>query len=165
MVAGTALADMVSLTAALFGLGALLAASATAFATLKIAGAAYLVWLGVKLWRSPPAPAAMAPPPTRSTLRMLVHAFLVAALNPKAVMFWVVFLPQFIDPAAPLVPQMLAMQGTVLVLGASSDSLYAVAAASLRRAIRRPSTQRVINRIGGGVLVGEGLIAAAARSI
>ncbi len=87
LVAGVALGDLSGMVLSLAGLGALLATSATAFAALKWAGAAYLVWLGVRLWRAPVE--AGAAPPSPDTRRALRQAFVVTALNPKGIAFFV----------------------------------------------------------------------------
>ena len=73
---------------------------------LKLAGAAYLVWLGIKLWRAGAALDAKPRTDAASSIRMLGHAWLVTALNPKGLTFFVAFLPQFVDPKAALLPQL-----------------------------------------------------------
>ncbi len=106
MAVGVALGDFTAMTLSLLGLGALLAASATVFTVLKWLGAAYLVYLGVKLWRAGGTPRRDSPAPmSRRPLKMLAHAFLVTALNPKSLTFFVAFLPQFIDQKAAFLPQ------------------------------------------------------------
>ena len=165
VVAGTTLGDATCMLAAMLGVGALLAASATAFFVLKLVGAAYLVFLGIKLWRAPIVPEdADAPPPTGMG-RMFLHAYLTTVLNPKTVLFFMVFLPQFIDPHAPFARQAAVLAATILVVGGTIDGSYSLAAASLRRFTRRPKTQRAVNRAAGGVLVGEGVLAATWRGI
>ena len=164
VVAGTTLGDATCMLAAMLGVGALLAASATAFLVLKLAGAAYLVFLGVRLWRAPVATEAVAPP-IAGALRMFVHAYLTTVLNPKTVLFFMVFLPQFLDPHTGLLRQAALLFPTILVLGGLIDGGYSFGAASLRRFTRRPATQRVVNRAAGGVLVGEGVAAAVWRGV
>ena len=99
---GVALGDFTAMTLSMLGIGALLAASATLFTILKLAGAAYLIWLGVKLWRA--GGTLDAQPITEVTRpgRMVAHAWLVTALNPKSITFFVAFLPQFLDHSAEL---------------------------------------------------------------
>jgi threonine/homoserine/homoserine lactone efflux protein len=120
LVAGVALGDLTAMALSLAGLGALLATSAAAFAALKWAGAAYLVWLGVRLWRAPVEAGAPPPPDARRALR---QAFAVTALNPKGIAFFVAFVPQFLDPSLPF-----------LVSGADSRAAWIdqVAAAACR---------------------------------
>lgn len=165
VVAGTVFGDATCLAAAVLGLGALLAASATAFTLLKLAGAAYLVVLGLKIWRSPPVPivsggAGLGKPHWQT----FAHAYLVTVLNPKSVLFFMVFVPQFLDAAAPLWPQLVAMLAGVLLCGVLVDGGYTVFAASLRRFIATRRTQRAVNRVAGGILIGEGVLAAGWRA-
>jgi len=166
VVAGTTLGDATCLCVATLGLGALLAASALAFAVLRIAGAAYLVFLGLRLWRAaPPARTEAGAAPSGSLPRFFAHAYLTATLNPKAILFFMVFVPQFLNPAAPLAGQLAAMVPSVLLCGAIVDGGYSMFAASLRRALGSGRRQRVANRIAGGVLMSEGVLAALGRSL
>ncbi len=165
-VAGVAAGDLLAMTLSLAGVGALLAASATAFTVLKWIGAAYLIWLGVKLWRAPAVPLAAAadePPAVPPARSMGLHAFAVTALNPKSIAFFVAFLPQFISPDHPPVPQMVIMGGTFLVLAIANAAAYGLLAGSLRAQIRRPATMRLVNRVGGTALIGAGVATAALR--
>ena len=157
-VGGVALGDAVALAASLAGLGALLAASATAFTVAKWLGAAYLIWLGVKLWRAPVGEAVALP--ARNAFR---DAFLVTVLNPKSIAFFVAFLPQFLDPARPYLPQAALVLVTFVGLGALNALGYAVLAGKLSDAVRRVSVRRAFNRMGGAMLVGAGVATAAMR--
>ncbi|SMH56110.1 LysE family translocator [Azospirillum agricola] len=161
-VAGVALGDFTAMTASMLGLGVLLSTSAALFTGLKWVGAAYLVYLGVKLWRAPITIGADATEqPGVSPLRMMLHTYAVTALNPKSIVFFVAFLPQFLDTARPLAAQMVAMEATFLVLATLNATLYALLASAARRAVRTPSVQRAVNRTGGSLLVGAGLLTAA----
>jgi len=142
-VAGVALGDFTAMTASMLGLGALLAASAALFTVLKWVGGAYLIYLGIKLWRAPTGAQTEAQTSEVRPVRIFLHAYAVTALNPKSIVFFVAFLPQF------------------LTINAAS---YALIAAGARRTIRKPSVQRIVNRTGGGLLVGAGLLAAGWRS-
>jgi len=158
--AGVALGDFTAMTLSLAGLGALLLASATLFTALKWIGAAYLVYLGIRLWRSEPSlPDVTAP--TASTRGIFGHAFIVTALNPKSLAFFVAFVPQFIDHGAPLLPQLLIMEATFVTLAGLNALVYALAADQLRLRIRRPQVLRWLNRAGAGCLVGMGVATAA----
>jgi homoserine/homoserine lactone efflux protein len=166
VVAGTALGDATCLVAALYGLGALLSASSTAFTLVKLAGCAYLVFLGVRLWRSPPAVETEATDfAPRPCARIFLHAYLTTVFNPKSVLFFMMFVPQFLDPRASLGGQLAVMLPSVLVLGLTVDGCYSLFAARFRRFIRTRRAGRAVNRLAGGVLVGEGVLAAAWRGI
>lgn len=151
------------------GLGALLAASALAFTALKLAGAAYLVWLGVQAIRhrrdgdGVPAEGAPAPPQRRAAAAMW-EAAIVGFTNPKAIVFMAALLPQFVDPAAgPALPQMLILGAVFLVVALLSDSLIALAAGSARDWFARSPRRLERLRAGGGVMM-IGLGAALALS-
>lgn len=162
-VAGVTLGDFTAMTASMFGLGVLLGASSLLFVGLKWFGAAYLVFLGVKLWRAPvvQGPGAVpAPAPAVRPGRMALHTFAVTATNPKSILFFVAFLPQFLDAARPFLSQVAVMEATFLVLATVNAAAYALMASAARRAIRRPIVQRSVNRLGGGLLIGAGLAAA-----
>lgn len=161
LVAGVALGDLTAMTLSLAGLGALLAASATLFMVLKFAGAAYLVWLGVKLWRAPVEATAAAPVSARRAMR---DAYVVTALNPKGIAFFVAFVPLFVDAGSPFLPQAVVLVASFVTLAAVNAAVYALLAARLSGAVRRPGVRRTLNRCGGTVLVGAGLATAAMRS-
>lgn len=163
MAAGVALGDFTAMTLSMLGIGALLVTSATTFTVLKWAGAAYLVWLGIKLFRAGGALEARAETNPSSWLKMLSHAWLVTALNPKSITFFVAFLPQFLDPKQPLLPQMVIFETTFLILAFANAFGYALVAARARDVFRQPSAIRLFNRIGGGLLVGAGIATAASR--
>lgn len=164
MVIGVALGDFTAMTASLLGLGVLLAASATLFTALKLAGAAYLVYLGIRLWRAPVASADPGIETRRVGFgRMLGHAWLVTALNPKSIVFFVAFLPQFLDPARPVAGQMIVMEVTFILLAALNAAAYAGLATRARRLVREPRIQRLVNRAGGSCLIGAGILTVAWR--
>jgi homoserine/homoserine lactone efflux protein len=163
-VLGVAAGDLVALTCSLAGLGAVLSTSATLFVVLKWAGAAYLVWLGIRMWRSEirigEGQAAMRP---RAALPMAGHAFIVTALNPKGILFFIAFLPQFVSPAAPIAPQLVLLGGTFLMLAIVNAALYALLAGSVRDAVQRPGVMRAVQLLGGSVLIGAGILTATLR--
>ncbi len=166
-VAGVALGDFTAMTASMLGLGALLATSATLFTALKWIGAAYLIYLGIKLWRAPVAQAAsdgaIPEAPRERPVRIFLHTYVVTALNPKSILFFVAFLPQFLDPSRPLLGQMVVFEATFLVLAVLNAALYALLASMARRSIRRPAVQRAVNRVGGSLMIGAGALAAGWR--
>ena len=167
-VAGVALGDLIATGLSMAGAGAILAASATLFQMLKFAGAAYLVWLGIKMWRSPitlpdittetaeTAPAAPLLPVFRDS-------FFVIVLNPKGILFFVAFVPQFIDPAGAYASQAIVYVLTFTVLGILNATAFALAASSARRLVRRPSVLKAVTRTGGSLLIMAGAAAALTR--
>lgn len=165
IVAGVALGDFTAMTASILGVGALLAASATLFTALKWIGAAYLVYLGVKLWRAPvmTQDASGAPASALDTRRAFLHAYVVTALNPKSIVFFVAFLPQFLDLAGNVPLQLVAFEATFLVLATVNAAAYALMASMARGAIRKPSVQKAVNRAGGTLMIMAGFIAAGWR--
>jgi threonine/homoserine/homoserine lactone efflux protein len=165
-VPGVVLGDATAMTLSLAGAGALLATSATLFTLLKLAGAAYLVWLGIGLWRNPPPPPAPGntPAPARGTgWRLFRQAYVVTALNPKSIVFFVAFVPQFIDPSAPYLAQAMALEAIFLALAALNTAAWALAAGTLRARIGRPAVLRAMARTGAGFLIGAGVLTALAR--
>jgi threonine/homoserine/homoserine lactone efflux protein len=157
MTIGVALGDFTAMTLSMLGLGALLAASATLFTGLKWIGAAYLVWLGVKLWRAGGALEAAPRTDAVSAARMLGHAWLVTALNPKSITFFVAFLPAFLDPEADFLTQMVVFETTFLVLAFANALGYALVASRARGFVANPRALRLVNRTGGGLLIGAGI--------
>jgi homoserine/homoserine lactone efflux protein len=148
------------------GLGAVIAASATAFAAIKWIGAAYLVWLGIQQWRAPAAPVAVAgdADPAGGHARALVlRGFLVNATNPKGILFMLAVLPQFIDPARPQLPQYAACAGTLIFTDLVVMSGYTGLAARVLRLLRAPSHLRAVNRTFGGLFVAAGAVLATFR--
>jgi len=163
IVAGVALGDLTAMTASMAGMGAVLAASATLFTVLRWIGGAYLIYLGVRLWRAPvQAHEAATLPPARPA-RMFAHAYAVTALNPKSIVFFVAFVPQFLVASQPFLPQMVVLVATFVALATANATLYALLASSARRGLRAPRVQRAVNRTGGTLLIGAGLLAAGWR--
>jgi len=163
-VPGVCLGYIVSLTLTLLGLGALLMTSAGLFNALKIAGAIYLIYLGIKTWRAPvPETLDDNGRLARDKGRMFAQAFVVTALNPAGIMFYVAFFPQFIDVNRPLLPQMAALGACFVVLGTLNSALYATLAAQVRRFINSYRARKAINRAAGGVLIAMGGMMGLAR--
>ena len=159
--AGVALGDLVAMVASLAGLGALVLASATAFTVLKWVGAAYLVWLGIKLIRSAPSQGLAIPDADDVTARgVFGHAAAVTALNPKSIAFFIAFVPQFIDTSAAFLPQAALLVVTFVALAALNALAYALAADKLRRVIARGSVITWMTRAGGATLIAMGVLTA-----
>jgi len=164
MAAGVALGDFTAMTLSMLGVGALLASSAALFAALKWIGAAYLIWLGIELWRAGATHEAAPRRERASRLRMLAHAWLVTALNPKSITFFIAFLPQFLDPRRDFSAQMLVCEATFLALAFANAFGYALAASRGRALARSPRALGLINKAGGTLLIAAGVAAAAARA-
>lgn len=162
-VGGVLLGDLLAISVSALGLGALLAASAELFMVFKWAGAAYLIWLGVRIWRAPVDPAAVERAAAGSHRRRALQGFVVTALNPKSLAFFVAFLPQFMAPDAPVLPQLAVLAPTFAGLAALTNGGYALLAGSVRSRLRKPAVLRAINRVGGGFLIGAGVLTAAMR--
>jgi threonine/homoserine/homoserine lactone efflux protein len=159
LVAGVCLGDAVACAGSLAGLGALLSASAAAFTVVKTIGAIYLVWLGIGMLRSGNLADIPAPSPAG---RKLVHAFTVTVLNPKTILFFVAFLPQFVSPQAPALPQLALLGTTFVLLGVVNTTAYALLAGSIGGRIRDPRFVGTLRRVGGGSLIGAGVLTAVA---
>ena len=161
LVTGVTLGDFTAMTLSLLGLGAILAASATLFSVLKFIGAVYLIFLGIKLWRSNPGQHEISLADTRASNSSLFKStFVVTALNPKSIAFFVVFLPQFINPKSQTVLQLLILGTTFLLLASINATLYAVFAGHLRDTMKSSKVRRWFNRGGGSVLIGAGIFTA-----
>lgn len=164
VVAGVALGGFTAMTASMLGLGVLLAASSTAFTALRWLGGAYLVFLGIKLWRAPVRtgePDADAKQVGRG--RMFAHAYAVTALNPKGIIFFVVFVPQFLTPTEPFWTQALILEATFVTLDVLNVTLFALLASAARQRLSKPRVQRIVNRTGGSLLIGAGALSAGWR--
>ncbi len=164
MAVGVALGDFTAMTLSMLGIGALLLASATVFTVLKWVGAAYLVYLGIKLFRAGGTLDARPRTDAVSAGKMLAHAWLVTALNPKSITFFVAFLPQFISRDADFLTQMVIFEATFLTLAFANAFGYALVASRARNLVRNPRAITIFNRAGGTLLVGAGVATAAIRS-
>jgi len=164
LVAAVALGDSTALVLSLLGLGALLATSALWFTLVKWAGGLYLIALGIRLLRAG-ASAAMpvTPAATGSRWRLFANTYLVTALNPKGIVFFVAFLPQFINPQGDVAAQLWLLAVTFVVLATVNATLYALFAASARRLLSSSTAQRRFNLMGGTLLSLAGVWALMAR--
>lgn len=160
-VPGVALGDFTAMTASLLGAGAILAASATLFTVLKLAGAAYLVWLGIKMWRAGPEKLTVqASTDRKSAWGMFWNAYVVTALNPKSIVFFVAFVPQFVDPAGDPLLQFVVLEATFIILAAATVAIWAVLAGHLQSRLTEPGTLQKLQRTAGSFLVGAGILTA-----
>lgn len=160
--AGVALGDFIAMSASLAGLGALVLASAELFLLLKWIGAAYLLYLGITLFRSAPN-ASLGDTPQAEPLpaqQVFGHAAAVTALNPKSIAFFIAFVPQFINAGAALGPQFVILVATFVVLATLNALAYALLAHGLREQLLRPWVIPWLTRAGGVTLVGMGVATA-----
>jgi len=172
-VAGGVAGFVTIIALSMFGIGALLQASVVWLTVLKWAGGLYLVWLGVQVWRSPPialdaADAAAGAngsannranggrPPARRGLSLFREGALSALTNPKAILFFAAFLPQFIDPARGLVVQFTVMAGTFAAIEFATEMFIASVAHRLAAWLARVG--RTFNRACGGLFIAIGAL-------
>ncbi|MEO0484824.1 MAG: LysE family translocator [Pseudomonadota bacterium] len=161
--AGVALGDLIAMSAALLGLGAIIATSALAFTILKWVGAAYLIWLGFRMLRSAGAAPSLTDAPQTEARGIFGHAALVTALNPKSIGFFVAFVPQFITPDAAFAPQAAVLIATFVGLAALNVLAYALAADAMRARLARPSVIKRLTQAGGVTLMAMGILTATLR--
>jgi len=156
-IAGGALGFACVIALSMVGIGALLQTSAHALLVLKWVGGAYLVWLGVQLWRAPPLRLEAAEGAARASHRSMMfrQGLLAAVSNPKALLFYGAFLPQFIDPQRSLWLQFAIMAGTFGVIECLVEYLLARLAHRIRPALQRFG--RRFNRVCGGAFAAMGV--------
>jgi threonine/homoserine/homoserine lactone efflux protein len=166
VVAGLGLGDAVAITLSLVGLGTLLATSALWFTTIKWVGGLYLIYLGLSMIRSARTSRQFELETTEKSGRSLfTTAFVVTALNPKSIVFFIALLPQFISPAHPTLPQLWILGITFVVMAITGGTLYALFASSMRQFLMSPKTQQIYGYAGGGLLSGAGVWALSARRV
>jgi threonine/homoserine/homoserine lactone efflux protein len=161
----TSLLAMMCISAA--GMGALLHAFPTVFDAMRLAGAAYLAYLGVQGWRSKVAePADGGADAVRETAipkHLYRQGMLVAASNPKAILFAAAFFPQFLDPLAAKLPQFSILLATFAVIEVSWYLVYALGGHKLSHYLRQARVMRIFNRVTGGVFIGFAALMATVR--
>jgi threonine/homoserine/homoserine lactone efflux protein len=165
-VLGVETGTLVHTAGAALGISALLASSAVAFNAVKLLGAFYLVFLGIRRILAPEPLAEDVPVRRRSLWRIYRQGVLVQVLNPKTALFVLAFLPQFVDPVrGPVALQILLLGGILAAMGVVSDGAYALVAARLGAWLKRsPRFLRAERYVSGGVLVALGVTAAATGS-
>ncbi len=157
--AGCLAAIGAALAASAAGLSALLIAVPAAFELLRYAGAAYLLYLGIKAWRAPVAPADIVDQPVaaRGAWELMRGGFLVGISNPKLILFAAAFLPQFVSPNAPQVPQFAILVATFIALETFWYCVYALGGRSIARLLTRPALKRGFNRLTGIIFIAFGI--------
>ena len=160
---GLQVAILVHLLIVAVGFGALLAASETAFFVVKLMGAAYLVWLGIAKWRAPlsPVDGNLVSLPRGG---FFLQGLLVNLINPKAIIFIGALVPQFINPAQPILAQYLIVAATLSTIDVITMSIYALAAVRMGQWMHNPKAIQLQNRTFGGLFFSAGvLLAGSAR--
>jgi threonine/homoserine/homoserine lactone efflux protein len=157
-VCGVALGNLANATVAAVGLAAVLSASAVAFTVVKLAGALYLILLGIKTLRARPATLVVTRAEGVSPVAAFRDGFMVALLNPKTALFFAALLPQFISPGAPAFAQSLILGCVFVFIAMCTDTMYALSASMLAQSLVRGSMWRGLGRhISGVCLIGLGL--------
>lgn len=159
-VMGVGLGDLVAASLSLIGVGTILAASATAFTVIKWVGAIYLIWIGIKMWRSPVTPLITEGEKNIDKgygLMVFRDAFLVTLFNPKGIVFFVAFVPQFIRPDQAFAQQATILIITFVILGMINATAYMILASAARSWIRQPRVLRVATRTGAAFLISAGI--------
>ena len=159
-VVGTTLGNAVLLAAIAFGLSWVVRNAVMLFEVLRWIGAAYLIWLGIQAWRHAGETGAAAPP--RGRLHVW-RGFGVALSNPKSIAFFTAFLPQFVDPALPVEPQLALMCAVSVVLAAFTDTAWAAAAGLGRAWFMHSWRAKLLGRLSGAALIGGGVWLSLAR--
>jgi homoserine/homoserine lactone efflux protein len=150
-VAGTTSAAVVQLTCVVLGLTGLLSLMATWFERLRWAGVAYLIYLGVMAWRAPPADLAATRAQRKSPRDIYLRGFLVSLTNPKTLLFYAAFLPQFVGPGPNRTAQLIMLAGTFVVIALTLDCVWSLVAPRALRALGIGG--RGLNRLTGGLLI------------
>jgi len=161
---GTGLGGMLHVLAAAVGLSLVVAQSALAFTLVKYLGAAYLVYLGVRMLMRKHAGAAEQPVSAQGARRALVEGIVVEALNVKTALFFLAFLPQFVAPTEPLVPQLVLLGSICVALNTLVDVMAVLAAQRLLDSgVARAARARLMTRVSGTAMIGLGVLLASAK--
>ena len=157
LVLGVGLGDVVAMILSFIGVGLLLQTVTIAFQFLKWIGAAYLIWLGIRMWRSASESTELAAITDNKVWHaIMANAFVITALNPKSIVFFLAFLPQFINSEKPFITQSLILGSTFLILAIISVLFYSMLASFTGQQMQLSLIHRWTNRIGGSLLIGAG---------
>jgi threonine/homoserine/homoserine lactone efflux protein len=157
LIIAVALGDSTALALSLLGLGTVLATSAFWFTVIKIAGGLYLLYLGVKMLMAGVTPLSPTAAPRTSRWKLFANTYAVTATNPKGIVFYVAFLPQFVDTANNAHAQLWIMAATFVALAILNATLYTFFASSAARLLASARAQRWFNFGGGSLLCGAGI--------
>ena len=153
---GTEIAMLSMVLVVALGLEAVMSLVAEAFIVIKLVGAAYLIWIGWKMFSSSGALDLSRPAAPRSGRRYVIQGALINWSNPKTLLFLGAFLPQFVDMDRPAFPQIVVLGLIVMAVASASDSLYAVLAGSARQVLTAARV-RLMSRVSGAILMAGGV--------
>lgn len=162
LILGVFIGDIVLMTLSVLGLGVLLSMSSTLFNMMKLAGAAYLIYLGVKAFTAKRLTDESVEEVSikGSSTKIFRDAMIATTLNPKAILFFLAFFPLFLTPGAPMLPQLLVLASSFLALSLASVGFYGLLSNQLREHMIESNILDGVNKVGGCLLVGAGLITA-----
>lgn len=160
---GVVLGDFFAMSISLAGAGALLSASATLFTIMKIFGAAYLIWLGISIWRTDIKLDDITKTKKQNRWMIFRQAFVVTALNPKDIVFFVAFLPQFISLNEPVALQVIVIEVTFLTMAVVSTSIWIFIGERLKTRLKNKTTLSILKKFGACSLIGAGMLTAVTR--
>ena len=164
LICAVTLGDSTALVLSLLGLGTLLASSAVWFTIVKYMGGLYLIYLGIKLFKSGISSKIEEKNENISSVKLLLNTYLVTALNPKGIIFFVAFLPQFINQNSNVTQQLWILAITFVSLAALNATFYAIFANRAKKLLASNKTQKIFNLTGGSLLAGVGFLALSAKT-
>jgi threonine/homoserine/homoserine lactone efflux protein len=159
LVTGVLAGDVIAMSISFAGLGALLAASAILFSIFKWVAAAYLIYIGLKAWRTKTVTENIDFVMPKNG-KIFKQALIVTALNPKSIIFFIAFFPLFMVTDKPVIPQMVIMAFSFLFASAISAFLYSIFSGYLRNKMNIEKSQNVLNKVSGSMLIGAGTVTA-----
>ena len=159
LIMGTGTGSLLTMSLSFIGLGALMSASAVMFGALKWLGAVYLVYLGINYWRAP-VESLRLHSGLMDARQVFRDSFIVTALNPKSIVFFVMLLPLFIDDSHPILMQMMIMSVSFIAVSSLTVMIYGLFSGYIHDKLQSPSTRKWFNRTGGGLLMGAGALTA-----
>lgn len=158
LIAGSLVANALMVSATVLGISAVILASQTAFDVMRWIGSAYLIYLGIQYWRMRAGPISPASPVPAKPYRVLFfQAALTSLTNPKGLVFYIAFLPQFVSPGSDPQHQLAVLGGSYILLCLIADSGYVLAGRTLAKLFSTPRALRLTNRVTGTALIAAGL--------
>ncbi|MGB5918314.1 LysE family translocator [Arcobacter sp.] len=158
---GVVFGDLVAMVISLLGLGAILATSALLYGILKWFGVAYLIYLGIKAFmEKPEVDSSLFEQMNVSKFKMFRSSAIVTALNPKNIIFFVAFLPQFVNTSTNVLPQFLILMVTFSLVTMTTITSFAMFAGKIQHKIKSYKARKRLNQVGGSALIGAGVFTA-----